>query len=112
MDKTLKKKWVKALRSGRYKQTEGVLREEQGNRANGKPIYGYCCLGVLCNVANYRGWIGDSLHDMGDGDITSVSTKKSGLTESQISKLISMNDEDQLSFKGIADWIEKKIIGV
>jgi hypothetical protein len=32
--------WVTALRSGRYKQTEGKLHDETG----------YCCLGVACDV--------------------------------------------------------------
>lgn len=35
-----KKKWLKALRSGKYEQGEGVL------LYHGK----YCCLGVLCDV--------------------------------------------------------------
>lgn len=34
------KLWLKALRSGRYRQTEGTLQD--GN--------GYCCLGVACKV--------------------------------------------------------------
>lgn len=33
-------KWIKALRSGKYKQTTGVLRSDQG----------YCCLGVLDQI--------------------------------------------------------------
>lgn len=33
-------KWIKALKSGRYKQTEGELQNECG----------YCCLGVACKV--------------------------------------------------------------
>jgi len=32
--------WVKALRSGKYKQTRGVLQDQDG----------YCCLGVACEV--------------------------------------------------------------
>ena len=40
MDKALKQKWTKALRSGRYKQAQGVLKMDGA----------YCCLGVLCNV--------------------------------------------------------------
>ena len=40
MKKVWATKWVKALRSGEYKQTKGVL-------YNGK---GYCCLGVLCKI--------------------------------------------------------------
>jgi hypothetical protein len=41
MDPVIKEKWIKALRSGEYKQGIGVLR----NRRNE-----FCCLGVLCNI--------------------------------------------------------------
>lgn len=34
------KKWVRALRSGKYKQTRLVLQDKQG----------YCCLGVACKT--------------------------------------------------------------
>lgn len=40
MKKTIKKLWIKALRSGKYKQASGHLRK------NG----GFCCLGVLCDL--------------------------------------------------------------
>lgn len=43
MDAKLKKKWVKALLSGKYRQGEGMLQD------GGK----YCCLGVLGYVANF-----------------------------------------------------------
>ncbi len=52
MDKELKRKWLQALRSGRYKQTTGRLRRDCDS--NGK--YTYCCLGVLCNIINRKGW--------------------------------------------------------
>lgn len=42
MNKEIKKMWVDALRSGKYKQGQGWLRT-----ANNK----YCCLGVLCDLA-------------------------------------------------------------
>ncbi len=41
MDKDLKARWVTALRSGEFEQGTGYLSE--GGR--------YCCLGVLCRVA-------------------------------------------------------------
>lgn len=41
MKKTIADKWVKALRSGDYKQGRGLLCE------NDK----FCCLGVLCDIA-------------------------------------------------------------
>ncbi len=34
------KKWVKALRSGEYKQIKGTLQNKNG----------YCCLGVACDL--------------------------------------------------------------
>jgi len=40
MNKTIKKKWVKALRSGEYKQGRNWLRK--GDR--------FCCLGILCDL--------------------------------------------------------------
>src|SRR6267378_1173296 len=46
MDLQLKAKWVKALRSGDYQQTDGVLR--RGYMDGGG--FGYCCLGVLGDV--------------------------------------------------------------
>jgi len=46
MDSSLKQKWVRALRSGKYIQTSGALRTEDG----------YCCLGVLCDVYDSENW--------------------------------------------------------
>lgn len=40
MNPEIKKRWVEALRSGKYKQTAGFLRDD----------FGFCCLGVLCDV--------------------------------------------------------------
>lgn len=38
------KKWVEALRSGKYKQAKNVLYDEKTG--------GYCCLGVACQLYN------------------------------------------------------------
>jgi hypothetical protein len=43
--KELIEKWLEALESGEYKQGKGALRIENGQTK-------YCCLGVLCDVAN------------------------------------------------------------
>lgn len=45
MDAKLKAKWVRALRSGKYRQARKILRAEDGS---------LCCLGVLCKVAKLR----------------------------------------------------------
>lgn len=39
-------KLIDALRSGKYAQTSGVLRDSRG----------YCCLGVVCDVYNPNRW--------------------------------------------------------
>jgi len=43
MKKQIAKLWIKALRSGKYKQGQTVLRNEKDE---------YCCLGVLCDLYN------------------------------------------------------------
>lgn len=48
--KVFKRKWIKALRSGEFKQGEGSLKimvEDNG--------YQYCCLGVAAEVAGCTG---------------------------------------------------------
>ena len=47
MNKEIMQKWVAALRSGKYKQTDGKLRSYEPDEC-GK--YSYCCLGVLCEL--------------------------------------------------------------
>lgn len=41
MDKKIKRRWIRALRSGKYEQCKGYLHLEGD---------GFCCLGVLCDV--------------------------------------------------------------
>jgi hypothetical protein len=45
MKKEIAKKWVKALRSGKYKQTRNVLKTKTK-----KGLVSHCCLGVLCEL--------------------------------------------------------------
>jgi hypothetical protein len=39
--------WIKALRSGLYSQSHGVLRDKDG---------GFCCLGVVLDLEDPNGW--------------------------------------------------------
>ena len=41
-----RQEWVAALRSGNYKQTQGILRRDDG----------YCCLGVACEISGLAEW--------------------------------------------------------
>lgn len=47
MKQNIMKKWVKALRSGKYKQGYGTLKQYNGF----EEVY-HCCLGVLCELYN------------------------------------------------------------
>ena len=47
MRKEVMKKWVKALRSGKFKQGQGTLKQY-----NSKGVVQHCCLGVLCELYN------------------------------------------------------------
>jgi hypothetical protein len=54
--KTIMQKWVKALRSGKYKQAQELLRKV--DRETGE-VVGHCCLGVLCDLyrkEKRKGW--------------------------------------------------------
>ncbi len=88
MDAQLKAKWVEALRSGEFKQGHYELKNEDDDTR-------YCCLGVLCVVAD-KPLAGDSYRwlDRATGDY---------------GKLVQMNDDRGNSFAEIADWIEENL---
>lgn len=44
MDKKLKARWLKALRSRKFKQGKGQLKQGSGKAET------FCCLGVLCAI--------------------------------------------------------------
>ena len=97
--------WVKALRSGKYKQGTGVLRE--GDR--------FCCLGVLCDLNRIDGgaewettfWMNHYYFYGGDDIRLPNKIKKFvGLSASKERSLAGLNDGGK-SFREIADVIEK-----
>lgn len=47
MKQNIMKQWIKALRSGKYKQGTGTLKQY-----NSKGKAEHCCLGVLCELYN------------------------------------------------------------
>jgi hypothetical protein len=95
MNKTIKAKWVKALRSGKYRQAQDVLRSDSG---------AYCCLGVLRSVMHK----GSSLKKGDEEYLHPDHKKEAGLSYKQQGQLATMNDEGK-TFSQIADYIEKKL---
>lgn len=100
MNKRVKKLWIKALKSGKYKQTIRTLHDQNG----------YCCLGVLCNIYNrekgYGGVKNGSFLTSGvmkwaglESDNPLIGTQHAG----------ALNDILKLTFNEIADKIESNL---
>lgn len=102
MDKKLKARWVKALRSGKYKQCTGKLTDKKG---------GYCCLGVLQRLVTRReppsGWDYSGSEAM-PLKMRPLNKKVRGWSDSPHIVLAQMNDGGK-NFSEIADYIEKNL---
>lgn len=100
-----RRKWIEALRSGKYKQGKGEL---------GDPDTGFCCLGVGCVVLDIPFYSGDSnnsefatavgLHTA-DSDFSDDTGEIQPLFWNQPS-LMQANDDTNAGFKRIAKFIE------
>lgn len=114
MKKKIKEAWIKRLRSGRYKQGTGVLRDGSNK---------YCCIGVLCtiinpnirwNLSNNKDYYTPS-GNTDDGLICSNTglskdnLKRAGISNEEQDELIRLNDDEGRNFLEIADHIEKNL---
>lgn len=101
MTKTMKKKWIAALRSGKYKQGKEKLYVKGS----------YCCLGVLCRINGLTPAQIIKIKDM-SGNINSLLSdyllKKYGLTSLKQHILANMNDKN-MGFAHIAGYIENNL---
>jgi len=119
LPKKIKKKWLKALRSGEYGQTKGVLTDGEGN---------FCCLGVLQHCVSggkvevYDGtdefkcvpspeWyrdngieVRDYAMNVFDEDERTLTRFNDGGFDYGTGKMVRRRN-----FNQIADWIEKNI---
>ena len=102
MNKEIKDKWVKALRSGEYKQ--GRLYLQRDNL--------FCCLGVLCKILNVPNIVSDYSNNTMTFDFGKEYNRVHipfefreyiGLPAIVEAKLINMNDELGKDFSQIAD---------
>lgn len=117
MKADIKKRWVAALRSGVYPQTQEKLRDDKG----------FCCLGVLCDVVKKdlgEDW-GDPVNDSGAYSFISYQVElparvinlcgfkgceiQHGSPYANGKSLVLMNDRDRNTFDEIADTIEKHL---
>jgi hypothetical protein len=105
MREDVKKVWVEALRSGRYQQGTGVLRNEQNE---------FCCLGVLCDLGEKKAWHRPHGEDWGYEDpycqhMPPGSVYEGAfLTSAEGGTVAEMNDSGK-TFAEIADWIEANL---
>jgi hypothetical protein len=102
MDAKLKTDTLVALRSGKFRQAQGRLKDDGG----------YCCIGVICVVAGYH--IDEDLDRIERPDGTrGPDTPYSALDDFQLDgpargELVRMNDGGK-SFAEIADYIEASL---
>lgn len=106
------KEWIAALRSGKYEQGRGKLKDH----ASGKVCH--CCLGVLCELAAEHGTIGPAtlLNDIyffenHSGNLPNKVRDWAGLSLKLgfLQELMDMNDSGK-SFAVIADFIEVHLV--
>lgn len=95
LEPKVKEKWVKALRSRKYKQTKGQLCRRI--RKNGVRFKAYCCLGVLKEVVEGKP-LGEKRGAYAFPFILPMEIEK---------EYSNYNDMLGVSFKEIADKIEK-----
>lgn len=109
-DEEFRKEWIKALRSGDYKQGESYLRDEDR----------YCCIGVACDIHPEIRWkeelltVGSLWNAVTSGDEYNGSGQLSdpyliGLSDDAQDVLIALNDEEGFTFSEIADVLEAKL---
>lgn len=93
-----KRVWVAALRSGDYEQGRHILRHQTFEDT---PVR-YCCLGVLGKVTGIL-TERQLFYNEGYDTLSKLLEVKNKMA------LITMNDEKMMSFKEIADWVEKNL---
>lgn len=109
MNREIKAQWLSALRSGKYKKTKNRLKSETG----------FCCLGVLCDITNPKGWKkgwGNShnfIHHESCNDtfLPDELRKEAGITLAQERVLAYRNDNstDEEGYSLVISYIEKNM---
>lgn len=102
-----KARWVKALRSGEFKQARQRLRSTET---------GFCCMGVALHLIDPNGWrpprgVQGSMDWRGcDAAEIGTSLRTALQIEGDTARqLADMNDKEKASFAQIANWIETNL---
>ena len=124
MNPKIKTKWLKALRSNEYDQ--GIARLLRVVHLEEEERHEFCCLGVLCDLyaRETKGKAGfvfetedystigvfyDTKKDCSTNNLTSEIRKWANLSDKDEIKLMNLNDQEEYSFKQIADWIKDNL---
>lgn len=100
----LKRIWLRALRSGKYKRTRSIMFRKQARKASS----GFCCLGVLSHKVlngNVECRLGGGVRALPSATFYDAVPGLDWVKKNQFA-LANMNDNGK-SFKNIANWIEK-----
>ena len=105
MDEEIKKKWVGALRSGKFLQGKEKLKSEDGY---------FCCLGVLTHLCRKGEWTeAQGAEDFLENDVMDWARLETENPEIQVEDrkiLISeLNDNHDYDFETLADLIEEQL---
>lgn len=108
LPKRFKTKWLKALRSGEYKQGHYFLVSTPTYEEKEKK---YCCLGVACNMLGaFKKNSTRRYNYIPARMMKSYKVPKQLIGDNPLTnKLATMNDSNGYSFKRIANWIEKNL---
>jgi hypothetical protein len=117
-----RRKWIKALRSGKYEQTTGRLRLNESNE--------FCCLGVACDISGLGKWDNAGRYTVDHknrlpgydmayrsyGDLPTAVVEWLGLNDANgphgKTSLAHDNDARNLTFNSIANIIEREPKGL
>ena len=105
MKQEVKEQWLKALRSGEYKQTRTQLKLDSFGRVS------YCCLGVLCDISGVNSWYGVYYGSEGfflPGEVADWA-ELTPMEREAMASFATLNDTGS-TFEEIADAIETRIV--
>jgi len=109
MNKEIQARWFEALLSGDYPQTRGTL-----HRIHASPINdaGFCCLGVLCELAVADGKLerfganyGFSSNDMHSGFPPDIIIDDYACLPRNITRKVAAMNDDNATFAEIVEYL-------